>query len=877
MKIRTPALPCRSLLAGDSAMPPSACRRQSQNGSVLLVALCFVTVLGISLASYVAVCSRTMQISNRTAQTALSRQLAEMGLEEALRAFNSNDWRNWSNGPAVNWTVSGTTATATLTFPAGTFGQGLTGSVKIRVDNYNAAQLDSVWNSTTTYNVNDLVGYNGIWYRCLQSHSNQTPGNLAYWAQAPIPWAWSSNTAYTANTGSTNNSVIFDGSTWYYCNTSHTSGNASTLSADSANTAKWTAMAAPTLAWTSGTSYSVNQQVYNVGDRKWYRCKTAHISTASFDSAKFDQGTVVISWRWQSTHVYLYNQVVYYNETWYRCVVSSSSGNVPTGASGDWENAFTGMSGWSSSGLKYNLGDAVYHSATSQWYRCILAHTSSGSITPTNTTYWTNAPRLPTAWSSTKQYSQNDTVHYNGVWYLSLQNANTNQNPATATTYWIGANTGTASYQWNNATAYSAGSYKCYGGVWYKCISATTANAGHSPNNTSYWTSGWAQSSGVTSGAPVVYAQGTIAYADGSISRTQVRATLARAPLFPNALAANSSTITANSGGTVDSYDSTTGTVAVQNGVANTTTPNLNSGTYASHANTSTNFSAVAASGYSAGTAITLSSATVKGYLAAPSSTSSPYTPLYSSGGTVKGFSSPASPNIDLTRISRSPYIPKFDTIPGGAGGLATNWATTPKGTLLALSTTTNIGTPGATRPSSYYYSGNLTIGTATIQYLNINGPVILYVNGDLFITASGSTGRININNNGSAEIHVTGAFKADLGGEGIQNYTSDPKSLIIISDTTGTARHFYSEGIYDLYGVVYIPYSTSTDGFYNDNTAAEIFGAVSANKITYSGANLNVHYDTSLRYATFGGVDQPHAVAEWRELTDPSEQATMP
>lgn len=300
-------------------------------------------------------------------------------------------------------------------------------------------------------------------------------------------------------------------------------------------------------------------------------------------------------------------------------------------------------------------------------------------------------------------------------------------------------------------------------------------------------------------------------------------------------------------------------------------------GTYTSQQGTSTNYSAVVASSYAAGTAITLASTNVRGYLAVPLLMSDPNAPLYSSGGTVKGYTSPVSPNIDLTHITRSPNIPQFDTLPGGAGGLATNWSTTPKGAALALSGTTNIGTPGATTPSRYYYNGSLTVGTSTLQYLRINGPVILYVNGDLFITASGSTGRIDVSSAGSAEIHVVGAFKADQGGEGIQSYNTNPKSLIIICDTTGTAKHYYSEGVNPLYGVVYVPYSTSTTGYYNDNNTTNVYGAVSTNKITYSGANLNVHYDTSLRYATFGGVDQPYAVSEWRELTDASELATMP
>jgi len=821
---------------------------------VTLVALCFTAVMGITLAGYIAVCSRAMNLSNRSFQNNLSKQLAEAGLDEALRAYNKNDWSHWASNPtnvtAGAWTLDTTNkrATRTITFDTGKLGQGITGTIKLRIDNYDANQLDSVWNSTTNYRINDLVGYNGIWYRCIQNHSNQTPGNLAYWAQAPIPWAWSSNTAYVTNTGTTNNSVIFDGSTWYYCNTSHTSGNTSTFSADSANTSKWTAMDPPTFAWTSSTSYTVNQQVYNTIDDKWYRCKTAHTSTSSFNSGNFDQGTVVIAWRWQSSHIYSFNQVVYYNQTWYRCIVSSSTGNTP-GVSSDWENALTGMYAWSSS-LSYNIGDTV--NSGSSRYRCIQAN--SNKTPASNAAYWSAYPNFSRDWDSGRQYSQYDSVRYNGVRYLSLQNSNYGQNPVTATTYWVGSNTSTASYQWNATTAYAAGDYKCYGGVWYKC---TTANTGQSPNNTTYWTSTWAQGSGVTTGSTVVYAEGTIAIAGSPSITTQLRATVASAPLFPNAVAATTS-ISANSGGTVDSYNSVTGT-------------------YASQVNTSTNYSAVVAAGYTSGTAITLSTTAVKGYVAAPSSSTSPYAPLFSSGGSVKGSTSPASPNIDLTRVSRSPYIPQFDTLPGGAGGLAANWATVPKGTVLPTTgTTISIGNPGATTPSRYYYNGNYTIGTASLQYLKIIGPVILYINGDLFITAAGSTGRIDITSTGSAEIHVAGTFKADIGGEGIQNFTADPRKLIIISDTTSTATHFYSEGVYPLIGVVYIPYSTSNTGYYNDNTNTNVYGAISANKITYSGANLNVHYDTQLRYATFGGVDQPYTVSEWRELPV-TEQATMP
>src|SRR4051812_46283565 len=76
-------------------------------GSVTLVTLCIVAVLGIALASYVGMASRAMQFSNRSFQSGLTKQLAEAGIDEALRAFNRNDWNDWSNnGTAADWDIT---------------------------------------------------------------------------------------------------------------------------------------------------------------------------------------------------------------------------------------------------------------------------------------------------------------------------------------------------------------------------------------------------------------------------------------------------------------------------------------------------------------------------------------------------------------------------------------------------------------------------------------------------------------------------------------------------------------------------------------------------------------------------------------------------
>src|SRR4051812_41590262 len=100
-------------------------RSPRQNpGSVTLLALCIVAVLGIALASYVTVASRSMQLSSRSFQNTLGKQLAEAGLDEALRAFNRNNWSTWSsNGTSVTWDTTtyatNKRAVATITFPSG--------------------------------------------------------------------------------------------------------------------------------------------------------------------------------------------------------------------------------------------------------------------------------------------------------------------------------------------------------------------------------------------------------------------------------------------------------------------------------------------------------------------------------------------------------------------------------------------------------------------------------------------------------------------------------------------------------------------------------------------------------------------------------------
>ena len=77
----------------------------------MLAALCLAMVFALSLSSYMALCYTSLGMSTRAIEVAHSTELAETGAEQALYALNNNDW--------TGWTLSGSTATETMTMTSG--------------------------------------------------------------------------------------------------------------------------------------------------------------------------------------------------------------------------------------------------------------------------------------------------------------------------------------------------------------------------------------------------------------------------------------------------------------------------------------------------------------------------------------------------------------------------------------------------------------------------------------------------------------------------------------------------------------------------------------------------------------------------------------
>ena len=707
-------------------------RTDENRGTVVLMALCFVTVLGIGLAYFLSLSVQAMKFSNRSYVDSVSKMQAEMGLELALAAINSNDWSAW--------TISGSTATRMVTFTKTKYGSsGLTSSIALRIDNYKAYISDSSWNSTTTYRPNTVVGRSGMWYRSIALNSNSDPQYSALngststsfnWMQEQAPltltWSWDPNVTYKPL------AIVYYNGYWY------SRLNTATVNPPPTSNTDW-------LQFDSiGTSLpSLNQTVmlnwWNGSVWQWWYWHNNFWTLTNTNSGPF-----LISPQWNSNATYSKNDKVFVNGTWYVYTAASSGNSFPdplywTAGTTTTPAAISSLWAYSST-QPYKLNDVVYSGG--RWYRCIQTNTNQA---PPNTTYWSNAPLLPVVWDASRQYAVNDIVYYNGLWYRGRATSSNQPPPTTSSSssYWY--TTKDSAYQWSSATAYAAGTYVSYDGIWYRSKSAST---GQSPINSTYWT---AQVS------PVLYVQSTLTPPDNSKPMvTQVRATLAKAPLFPNAVAA-SSTLSITNGGTVDSYNSSLGTYASQ-------TPG---------------YSAVLAAGNTSGTAVTMVGTLVKGYVAAPPATDSPFAPLWSYDAGANLIGPASSVTMDLTRVSPSPSIPQFEitavTNPNNNSPTMTAGVYNP------------IGQAGATTPTVYTINGDLTLSSSS-NILTINGPVILEIKGDITI----GSGSIVITTTGSAEIHFSGTLKIQS-GSGIDNQTLDPKKLILIGTANSGSHNFSS------------------------------------------------------------------------------------
>jgi hypothetical protein len=108
-----------------------------------------------------------------------------------------------------------------------------------------------------------------------------------------------------------------------------------------------------------------------------------------------------------------------------------------------------------------------------------------------------------------------------------------------------------------------------------------------------------------------------------------------------------------------------------------------------------------------------------------------------------------------------------------------------------------------------------------------------------------------------------------------VDNQTKKPEKFVIFG-TASSNSYIKRDTGSSLYCVTYLPKGNLTVSGPSVASAPDIFGAFSSMNLTFSNSP-NLHYDTSLRTATFSGIDAPFTVSNWRELTDPAEKIVLP
>lgn len=445
----------------------------SIRGSVVLVALCFVAVLAIAVTTYLTLSSRAMNLSARSYNSSLSAQLAELGMELSLSAMNNANW--------TNWTTSGATATRTHT-PAANYGQGIAASVKILITNRNA----STWRSATTYAAGNAAWYRGQWYLYTGATGASIappPDNTSSWASAP--GAWSAYTPYAAGDIAIYNDVV------YRCLVAHTGKTPP-------ESTYWTA--STTAAWNASTSYAVNNTVLSGGTV--YKCITAHSNQTPPNTSYwagppviYTEGIVTLTANAPTQRTQL--RAEFQPAALFPNAVgaTNSSTSINLASSGTIESYNSNLLQpvtWSDS-KSYIASDTVYHSASGQYYRSLVAHynrapTISGTM---NASFWTPNRSSYSAWVSSQDYSVGDMVTYMAsgtgkVYRCILAHTSNPGRTPTDSTYWLGQ----APYtNWSASKTYAVGDLVCdSSGAVFRCISAHTSNSSTlTTTNSSRW------------------------------------------------------------------------------------------------------------------------------------------------------------------------------------------------------------------------------------------------------------------------------------------------------------------------------------------------------------------------------------------------------
>ena len=163
------------------------------------------------------------------------------------------------------------------------------------------------------------------------------------------------------------------------------------------------------------------------------------------------------------------------------------------------------------------------------------------------------------------------------------------------------------------------------------------------------------------------------------------------------------------------------------------------------------------------------------------------------------------------------------------------------------------ISSPGTIAYSAKYNGINLGRG----DVMTVDGPVTLYVTGDIGLMNSAQI-QINQNNpNASLTLYIAGNIYCKNGGA-INNLTENPAKLKIYGLDSCTQLSFDTSGSF--YGGIYAP-----NAMLNLKSSVELFGSFATRQFL-QGLASNVHYDASLKNAGASDSCVSFSIRRWRE-----------
>ncbi len=298
------------------------------------------------------------------------------------------------------------------------------------------------YNPSVLYQVNDIVGYGGAIYICIQEGTGQTPSSAsAYWDRlvGGLEWEglWSALTQYQKG-----DIVRYGGYTY-------------TAIADSLGYLPTNALYWQVLNqgynfignWSNTESYKPGDVVKSGG--MLYSANTAH-SGIKPPSAQWDslaEGST-FSGVYNNALAYAKGEIVRYGGNQYLCIANSAGGARPA-------DGLTSASFWTlyskgfnfrndfTTATDYNPGDVVKYGGRT--YLCVTdaLYVAPTQILPTNISYWSILNKgldWRGPWSTSDSYKLDDVVEYSGSSYVCIQahddDGSTDTTPNTAAAYW---------------------------------------------------------------------------------------------------------------------------------------------------------------------------------------------------------------------------------------------------------------------------------------------------------------------------------------------------------------------------------------------------------------------------------------------------------